>query len=356
MRLAFANPCTHILLADNRGVNDIMKAYRIHRYGGPAGASLDDAPEPKARPNDLLVKVSGVSLNPVDFKTRQGALRAMYRPALPATLGNDLSGEVIGAGAAVTRFKIGDRIIACSRINEMGSFAEVARIDAGCAALAPTTIDLATASGLPLAGQTAFQVLRDLLHVRPGMHLLVTAGAGGVGTFAIQLAKAMGAEVTTTASPRGEALVRTLGADHVIDYTTTDLASVGRTFDAVFDLAGGDALDACFKVAKPGSTVISIAGMPTPSTASKELGIGAGLKVLFWLASFGLRRKAAANGVHYHYYFLHPRTADLTALAAMVDAGTLKIIVDRRFAFDKIAEAMAYSEAGRAKGKIIVTM
>ena len=333
-----------------------MKAYRLHRYGGPEGASLDDAHTPTVGPNDLLVKTIGISLNPVDYKTRQGALKIMYRPKLPATLGNDLSGDVIAIGSAVTQFKIGDRVIACSRITEMGSFAEFVRIDEGCAALAPATTDLAVASGLPLAGQTAQQVLRDLLHVRPGMHVLITAGAGGVGCFAIQLAKLMGAEVTTTASPRGDALVRSLGADHVIDYTTTDLASVGRSFDAVFDLAGGDALEACFKVAKRGTTVISIAGMPTPSTASKELGIGAGLKILFWLASFGLRRKAGANGVSYHYYFLHPRSADLAALVGLVDAGTLKIVVDKTFAFEKITDAIAHLEAGHAKGKVIVTL
>lgn len=334
-----------------------MKAYRIHRYGGPECATFDnDVPEPQPRPNDLLVKVAGASLNPVDYKTRLGAVRVLFRPKLPAVFGNDLSGEVIAIGSAVTRFKVGDRIIACSRVTEMGSFAEIARIDEGCAALPPATVDLATASALPLAGQTAQQVLRDRLHVRAGMHVLITAGAGGVGCFAIQLAKLIGAEVTTTASPRGEALVRAMGADHVVDYTKTDLASTGRTFDAVFDLAGGETLEACFKVAKPGTTVVSIAGLPTPSTVSRELGMGTGLKALFWLASFGLRRKAAANGVSYHYYFLHPRTADLSELVALVDAGKLRIVIDRSFAFENIADAMAHLEAGHAKGKVVVTL
>lgn len=333
-----------------------MKAYRIQRYGGPECAVLDEAPEPQLRSNELLVRVAGASLNPVDYKTRQGALRVLYRPRLPAALGNDLAGEVIDVGSAVEGFKIGDRIIACSRITEMGSFAEVARIDANCASLAPTTTELATASALPLAGQTAQQILRDLLCIRPGMHVLITAGAGGVGCFAIQLAKHLGAEVSTTASPRGDALVRAMGADHVIDYTSTDLASLGRKFDAVFDLAGGETLEACFKVARPGSTVISIAGLPTPSSATKELGMGTGIKALFWLASLGLRRKAAANGISYHYYFLHPRTSDLSELVAMVDAGTLKIVVDKSFPFERIADAMAYLEAGHAKGKVIVTL
>ncbi len=334
-----------------------MKAYRIHRYGGPECATLDEGvPDPKARPKDLLVKVSGTSLNPVDYKTRLGAVRVLFRPKLPAAFGNDLSGEVVAVGSAVSQFKTGDKVIACSRITEMGSFAEIARIDEGCAAFPPATVDLATASALPLAGQTAQQVLRDRLHVRPGMHILITAGAGGVGCFAIQLAKLMGAEVTTTASSRGEALVREMGADHVIDYTKTDLASTGRTFDAVFDLAGGDTLEACFKVAKPGTTVVSISGLPTPSAASSALGFGGAIKALFWLASLGLRRKAATNGVSYHYYFLHPRSADLSELVALVDAGKLKIVVDRSFAFENIADAMAHLEAGHAKGKVVVTL
>ena len=334
-----------------------MKAYRIHRYGGPECATLDEGvPDPKARPKDLLVKVSGTSLNPVDYKTRLGAVRVLFRPKLPAAFGNDLSGEVVAVGSAVSQFKTGDKVIACSRITEMGSFAEIARIDEGCAAFQPATVDLATASALPLAGQTAQQVLRDRLHVGPGMHVLITAGAGGVGCFAIQLAKLMGAEVTTTASSRGEALVREMGADHVIDYTKTDLASIGRKFDAVFDLAGGDTLEACFKVAKPGTTVVSISGLPTPSAASSALGFGGAIKALFWLASLGLRRKAATNGVSYHYYFLHPRSADLSELVALVDAGKLKIVVDRSFAFENIADAMAHLEAGHAKGKVVVTL
>lgn len=333
-----------------------MKAYRLHRYGGPECASLDDTIAPQPGPNDLLIKVTGMSLNPVDYKTRQGALRVMHRPKLPTVLGNDVAGEVIACGNAASRFAVGDKVIACSRIDHSGSFAEIASIDEQTAALAPQSVDLVTASALPLAGQTAFQVLRDLLHVGPNMHVLITAGAGGVGSFAVQLAKWLGAEVTTTASPRGEALVRSLGADHVIDYTTTDLASVGRIFDAVFDLAGGDTLEACFKVAKPGAKVVSIGGLPTPSSASRALGMGRGIKALFWLASFGLRRKAAVNRVTYDYYFLHPRGSNLAELVALVDARTLRIIIDQSFAFENIGAAMAHLESGRAKGKVVVSV
>lgn len=333
-----------------------MKAYRLHRYGGPEAASLDEIAEPAPLPADLLVRVAGMGLNPVDYKTRDGMLKLILKLALPATLGNELSGEVISAGSGTTRFNPGDKVIARVEKGRLGAFAERACIDEAVAASAPASVDLAIAAALPLAGLTALQALRDELAVGPGKHVLITAGAGGVGLFAIQIAKWLGAEVTTTASPRGDALVRDLGADHVIDYTTTDLAGVGRKFDAAFDLAGGDALNACFAVVKPGGTVLSVAGMPEPLTASKDLGAGTVLQTLFWLASFGLRRRASANGVRYRYLFMHPSGAELAELAALVDAGKLRIVIDSQYPFDRIAQAIAHLETGRAKGKVVVTV
>ncbi len=333
-----------------------MKAYRLHRYGGPEAASLDDIPDPQPGPNDLLVRTEGIGLNPVDYKTRDGMLKLVMRPPLPCILGNELAGEVLAVGSAVSRFTPGDRIVARVEKGRMGAFAERTCIDESVAAHAPSHVDAPTAAGLPLAGLTALQALRDELKVGPGQHVLITAGAGGVGTFAIQIAKWLGAEVSTTASSRGDALVRSLGVDHVIDYTKTDLASLGRRFDSVFDLAGGDALDAAFRVAKPGSMVLSVAGMPEPMTAKKDLKGGMGQQMLFWLASFGLRRKAAANAVHYRYLFMHPSGAELAELVALVDAGTLKIVIDSNFPFPQIAEAIAHLESGRAKGKVVVSV
>ncbi len=331
-----------------------MRAYRLHRYGGPEAAALDDAPEPQPGPCDVQVKVTGMGLNPVDYKIRTGMLKAILKLSFPAILGNELSGEVIAAGADVTRFKIGDKIIARVETERQGAFAECACIDQGVAAFAPASIDLVAAAALPLAGLTSLQALRDELLLGPGKHVLITAGAGGVGTFAIQIAKWLGAEVTVTASPRGDALVRELGADHVIDYTKVDLASVGRRFDCAFDLAGGDALNACFLVVKPGGMVVSVAGMPEPVTASKDLGLGFGMQALLWLASFGLRRRATANGLRYRYLFMHPSGSELAELVDLVDAGALRVVIDRRFDFQQLPEAIAYLEAGRAKGKVVV--
>lgn len=333
-----------------------MKAYRLHRYGGPEAAQLEDVAEPVAGPGELLVRVAGMGLNPVDYKTRQGMLKPVQRLSLPVTMGNELSGEVVAIGAGITRFKPDDKIVARVDKARLGAFAELAVIDEDVAAAAPETVALADAAALPLAGLTALQALRDELGAGPGKHILITAGAGGVGTFAIQLAKCLGAEVTTTASPRGEALVRDLGADHVIDYTTTVLAKVDRKFDVAFDLAGGDALNACFKLVKPGGMVLSVAGMPEPLTASKDLGRGAGLRALFWLASFALRRRAAANRVRYRYLFMHPSGTELAELVQLIDAGKLRLVVDSRYPFARIAEALAHLEAGHAKGKVVVML
>lgn len=331
-----------------------MKAFILEGYGGPDKTRLAEFSEPAMGPNDLKIKVAAMGLNPVDFKTREGKLRLIHSPDLPAVFGNELSGEVIECGAQVTGFKPGDNIIARVEKTRLGAFAEYVCIDASVAAFAPDSIPLNDAAALPLAGLTALQALRDELGASSGKHILITGGAGGVGTLAIQIAKHLGAIVTTTASPRGEELVRKMGADHVIDYTTTDLSTIETKFDGVFDLIGGDTLMAAFGLAKPGTMVLSVAGNPEPLTASKDLQSGLKLKVLFWLASFGLRRAAAAHGVRYRFLFMHASGAELAELCTLVDAGKLEVIIDRRFPFSEMPQAMAYLEAGRAKGKVIV--
>lgn len=331
-----------------------MKAYVLSAYGGAENTKLIDFAEPELGANDLRIQTAAVGLNPVDYKTREGNLKIIFKPTLPIVFGNELSGRVVEIGAAVKNFKIGDEIVARVEKERLGAFAEQVCIDESVAAMAPKSMALGDAAALPLAALTALQALRDELGAGAGKHVLITGGAGGVGTFAIQIAKILGAEVTTTASPRGEELVRKMGADHVIDYTKTELTSVTTKFDGVFDLIGGDTLKACFGVAKKGATVVSISGLPEPVTATKNLNAGLKLKIIFWLASFGLRRVAAKFGVTYRYLFMKASGADLAELVGLVDDGKLEIIIDKRFEFNDITDAMAYLEAGRAKGKVIV--
>ena len=333
-----------------------MKAFVLTRYGGPEASELRDVPAPVPGAHDILVRVHAAGLNPVDFKTRDGMLKVVQGYKMPVVMGNELAGVVEACGADVTTFRPGDRIFARVPKERMGAFAEQAVVPADHAAPLPASLDFETAAGVPLAGLTALQALRDELRLKPGSRVFIPGGAGGVGTFAIQIAKWLGAEVTTTASPRGRDLVERLGADVVIDYTTQRFEEEARDMDGAFDLIGGDTLEKCFGVVKPGGTIVSIAGMPEPVTARKDLGRGAGLAALFWLASFGLRAKARRHGVTYRYLFMHPSGAELAELAALIEQKRLEPVIDRVFPFADIADAMAYLESGRAKGKVVVRM
>jgi len=333
-----------------------MRAYVMSRYGGLEGTHLQDVPLPEPQANDLLIRVRAAGLNPVDYKFREGGLKVLFRPKLPVVLGSELSGTVETCGPAVKGFAVGDRVFARVSKYGLGAFAQYACVDASLAAKVPESVDLTMAAGVPLAGLTALQCLRDELNVQPGQRLFISGGAGGVGTFALQLAKRFGAEVTTTASARGEALVRRLGADRVIDYTHERFWEVLKDMDGALDLVGGDTLDHCFEIVKRGGRVVSIAGLPEPETARRDLEAGPGLTALFWLISMKWRMLARRHGVTYRYKFMHPSGAQLAELADMIAKDELQIVVDRVFPFEAIGDAFAYLEKGRAKGKVIVTM
>jgi alcohol dehydrogenase len=267
-----------------------------------------------------------------------------------------MAGNVIAVGSQVERFHVGDRVFARVAKDRAGAFAEQACVDEDYAAPMPRTLDFTAAAAVPLAGLTALQALRDVLGVKPGQKLFISGGAGGVGTSAIQIAKWLGARVTTTASKRGEALVRSLGCDEVIDYTIQDISSIEGRFDAGLDLVGGKALDQMFDIMKPGTMIVSVAGVPEPQTAIRDLGGRRALSAIFWLISYGVRTRARRAGVGYRYFFMHPSGRDLSLLAELIEQGKLKVTVDRTYPFAGIAEALDYVESGRAKGKVVVTM
>jgi NADPH:quinone reductase-like Zn-dependent oxidoreductase len=333
-----------------------MRAYVLRHYGGPEGSLLTDVPAPAPGPRDILVEVRAAGLNPVDFKFRQGKLRAILRPKLPFVLGNELAGEVIAVGRDVKRFRVGDRVFARVAKDRAGAFAEQACLDEDHAARMPRNLDFTAAAAVPLAGLTALQALRDELRVKPGQNVFISGGAGGVGSFAIQIAKWLGAHVTTTASKRGDALVRSLGCDAVIDYTVQDISSAEGRFDAGLDLIGGKTLQQMFEIMKPGTKIVSVAAVPEPQTAIKDLGGRRALSVIFWLISYGIRSRARREGISYRYLFMHPSGSDLAQLAELIEQEKLTATVDKAYPFAKISEALAYVESGRAKGKVVVTM
>jgi alcohol dehydrogenase len=271
-------------------------------------------------------------------------------------MGNELSGVVEAVGTGVVRFAKNDRVFARVDRNIMGAFAEFAVVHEEHAARMPVSLDFPSAAAVPLAALTALQALRDELQLSADQRVFIPGGAGGVGTFAIQIAKHLGAHVATTASPRGKALVKRLGADVVIDYSRERFEDKLSGYDCALDLLGGDTLARLWSVLKPGGRVVSIAGVPEPVTARKDLGRGRWLAALFWIASLKTRRRAAHYGLSYRYLFMHSSGADLAYLASLIEAKQLEVVVDRVFPFAEAKEAMAYLETGHAKGKVVLAL
>jgi NADPH:quinone reductase-like Zn-dependent oxidoreductase len=333
-----------------------MRAFVLSCYGGPECTALTEVSQPSPGSHQLLVCVHAAGLNPVDFKTRAGALKIIRNYPLPIVMGNELSGVVEAIGPGVTRFAKGDRVFARVDKDIMGAFADYAVVHEDHAARMPASLDFPSAAAVPLAALTALQALRDELHVSAGDRVFIPGGAGGVGTFAIQIAKHLGAYVATTASTRGEALVKRLGADVVIDYRRERFEDKLSGYDCAFDLVGGDTLARLWPVLKRGGRVVTIAGIPEPVTAQKDLGRGSGLAALFWVASLTTRLRAARHGVSYRYLFMHPSGVDLAYLASLIEAKKLEVVIDRVFPFAEAKEAMAHLETGRAKGKVVLAM
>lgn len=331
-----------------------MKAAYIERFGGPEQLIVGERPGPECGPHDLLVQVKAASVNPVDWKIREGKLKIMIKYRLPLILGQDLSGVVVKVGSKVSRFKSGDEVFARLDKSTIGSFAQYAAVRESDAALKPANLTHVEAASIPLVGLTSWQVLRDMVGLKPGQLALIHAGSGGVGTFAIQLAKVLGAKVVTTTSVHNGPLVKRLGADRVIDYKSQRFEDVVKDADFVFDTQGGDVLMRSINVAKRGGWVVSIGSIPTPRVM-KDWGLA---KWKQWLAATMNRKPMAlakARGVKYDYHFMTPSGQQLAAIAKLLEDRKIVPVVDKVFRLDQAREAFAYAEAGRTVGKVIIT-
>jgi NADPH:quinone reductase-like Zn-dependent oxidoreductase len=330
-----------------------MKAAFLRRHGTRERLQVGDLPRPAPGPTDVLVRVRAASVNPVDFKIRDGALRPLIRYPFPLILGNDLSGVVEEVGAQVTTFQPGDEVFARLDKNRIGSFAEFALVSAAQVAKKPASLSFEEAASLPLAGLTAWQALTESLHVKAGQKVLIHAGSGGVGTLAIQLAKHLGVYVATTTSAKNRELVTRLGADRVIDYKTERFDEVLQDYDAVLDALGGDEQLRSFRVLRSGGALVTITGTPTAAWG-KAWGLNPVLRLALRLMTRRYTAAAKAKGARYEYLFMHPSGEQLEFLSSLVQRGTLKPLVDRVFSLDEAQEALAYVETGRAVGKVIV--
>jgi alcohol dehydrogenase len=315
---------------------------------------LREVAEPTVGDGEVLIRVHAAGLNPVDYSVRRGKARPVWHLDLPLVAGSELSGVVEAVGDGVTRFAVGDRVYARVDKLKLGAFARYAVVDEAFVGGMPRSLDFEDAAGLPLAGLTALQGLRGLA-ITPGDRVFISGGAGGVGTLAIQLAVWMGAMVATTASPRGEQLVKSLGAEAVINYREQKFIDLLSDYDSAFVLTGGRDLTDSFGILKQGAKVVSVASID-PSTARHELGMGPVLTALVWVANTKIRRRARSSGVSYRSLMMHPSGDDLDVLAQLVDSGQLKPVTDRVFPFEQIPDAFAYLEEGHAKGKVIVRL
>ncbi|BBH17754.1 NADPH:quinone oxidoreductase [Nocardioides baekrokdamisoli] len=329
-----------------------MKAFVVTKYGTD-GLALTDVLAPVVGPNDVLVDIKAASINPLDKMVRNGEFKQLLKYKRPFVLGHDVAGVITRVGSDVRDFKVGDEIYARPRDLRIGTFAESIAIDAADVAFKPSSLSFVEAAAVPLVALAAWQALVDVAEIKPGQKVLVHAGAGGLGSTVIQVAKYLGAFVATTAHTNDLDKVRTLGADEVIDFTTTDFAQVLSGFDVVLDSLGAASLEKSLTVLKPGGLAISVVGPPDPAFA-RQLGQPA-LRPVMAVLSRKVRARAKKLGVRYSFFFMRASGAQLKVLAGLYDSGTLRPVVDRTFAFDDTIEAMAYVEQGKASGKIVVT-
>jgi NADPH:quinone reductase-like Zn-dependent oxidoreductase len=332
-----------------------MRALVFKRYGGPDQVAFADVPRPVPKPDEILVQVHAAGLNPIDNKIRDGKMKAILRFQLPATLGSDLAGVVIEVGSRVTRFKPGEAVFASIFGLRTGALAELAVVPENAAALKPAHLDFVQAASIPMVGLTAWQALKERANIKPGHKVFIPAGAGGIGTFAIQLAKYLGAKVATTTSTGNVELVRNLGADEVIDYQKQKFEDVLRDYDAVLGTVPGETLEKSFQILRPKSIVISLVG-PPDAAFGRSKGMNFLMVFVLGLLSRKMNHHAKKRGAEYSFLFVHPDGSQLAEIGELLEVGSIRPVIDKVFPFDQAKEALAYLEKGRAKGKVVVQM
>ena len=329
-----------------------MRAFVVSTYKGPLQEL--DVPEPVVGEHDVLVQVQAAGLNMLDEKIRAGEFKQILPYKLPQILGNDVAGTVIGVGPRVQQFALGDQVYARPDKDRIGTFAERIAVAEADLALKPVSVTIEEAASLPLVALTAWQALVERGNVQPGQRVLIHAGAGGVGTIAIQLAKHLGATVATTVSGGNADFVRELGADTVIDYRTQDFEQLLDGYDLVLDSLGGQNLEKSLRVLRPGGKAIGIAGPPDPAFA-REVGLNPVLRLAIAGISGKIRRQAKRLGVTYEFLFMRASGDQLREITALVDSGALRPVVGRVVDFDQTAQAVQSLERGGIRGKAVVT-
>ena len=330
-----------------------MKAFVVDKYNKKGILRLAEMPEPELADNDVLVEIHAAGVNLLDSKIKTGEFKPIlpYRP--PFILGHDVAGKVNRVGSKVRKFKPGDEVYARPRDGRIGTFAEIIAINEADVALKPENLSMEEAASIPLVGLTAWQVLVERAGLKKGQKVFIQAGSGGVGTFAIQLAKHLGATIATTAGAASADLARGLGADVVVDYRKDDFEKALSGYDVVLNSQDAKTLEKSLNVLKPGGKLISISGPPDPEFA-REKGLNLMLRLILRLLSRGIRTRARRRGVKFSFLFMWAQGDQLGKITSLIESGTIRPVVDRVFPFEATNEALAYVESGRAKGKVVI--
>lgn len=332
-----------------------MKALILKRYGKSDQLEFADIPRPAIKPNEILVQVHAVGLNPIDNKIPTGAFKPIIKLQLPATMGSDVAGVVVEVGSRVTKFNVGDAIFASVFDLGTGTLAEFAVVPEYAAAPKPANLDFVEAASIPMVGLTAWQALKERAQVKPGQKVFIPAGSGGIGTFAIQLAKYLGAQVGTTTSTANINLVKRLGADEVIDYKQQEFEDVLRGYDVVLGTVKGDGVKKSLQILNPNASVVSLIGPPDAAFA-RARGMNFVMKFIFGLLSRKIINQARQRGAEYSFLFVHPDGRQLAEIGKLLEESHIRPVIDRVFPFTQTKEALAYLDAGRAKGKVVVQL
>lgn len=330
-----------------------MKAYIIKKYSKKEPLQLSDVPVPQVKDNDVLIEVHATGLNLLDAKIKSGEFKLILSYKLPLVLGHDVAGVVSKVGKNVKKFKVGDEVYSRPADFHIGTFAEFIAINEKDVAFKPKNLTMEEAASVPLVALTAWQALVEKANLKKGQKVFIQAGSGGVGTIAIQLAKHLGAIVATTASEKSFALLKTLGADILIDYKTQDFEDLLKDYDAVLNSQDTKTLEKSIRILKSGGKAISISGPPTP-TFAKEAGVPWFVKIILKFISSGIRKKARKQNVDYTFLFMRAHGEQLGKITTLIESGDINPIIDKVFPFEQTNEALAYVESGRAKGKVVV--
>jgi len=336
-----------------RATSATMKALTFKRYGKSPDIGFSQVAQPMLQPDEILVQVHAAAVNPIDNMVPAGTFKPVLHFKLPATLGSDLAGVVVAVGPRVTRFKPGDEVYASLFDTGQGSLAELAAVPESAAALKPPNLDFVQAAAIPMVALTAWQALTERMNLQAGQKVFIPAGSGGIGTLAIQLAHHLGARVGTTVSTGNVELVRSLGADEIVDYKKQAFEQLLSGYDAVLGTVKGDAIEKSLTILKPGGRIVSLIG-PLDMAFAKAKKLNFILQLVFSLMSRKIVKQAQKHGVDYGFLFVRPDGQQLGEIGALLEAGHIRPVIDKVFAFDQAKEALAYLALGRAKGKVVV--